>query len=60
MTDTVIDWVNIFGKYQPELLLFSDLKGQLIIDGDVNLTVLDGDGNYAPLKTENENDLNYQ
>ena len=43
--DTVIDWVNIFGKYQPELLLFSDLKGQLIIDGDVDLTVLDGDGN---------------
>ena len=43
--DTVIDWVNIFGKYQPELLLFSDLKGQLIIDGDVDLIVLDGDGN---------------
>ena len=43
--DTVIDWVNVLGKYQPELLLFTDLKGQLIIDVDVDLAVVDGDGN---------------
>ena len=45
ITDTVTEWVNILGKYQPELLLFTDIKGQIIIDGDVNLTVVDGDGN---------------
>ena len=38
MTDTVIDRVNLFGKYQPKLLLFTDHRGQLIVDSYVNLT----------------------
>ena len=55
MPDTVIDQVNILGKYQQELLLFTDIKGRLIRDGGVNLTGVDGGGdeNEAPLKIEN-------
>ena len=62
MPDTVINQVNLSGKYQQELLIFTDCKGQLIGDGDVKITGLygDGDENEAPLKIENENDLNYQ
>ena len=43
--DTVIDWVNLLGKYQPDLLVFTDIKGWLVVDGGVDLTVVDGDGN---------------
>ena len=37
-------------------------KGQLIGDGDGNLTVVDGDGdeNEAPINIENESHLDYQ
>ena len=31
----VIDQFNTLGKYQPELLLFTEHKGQIIGDGDV-------------------------
>ena len=62
MPDTVIDWVNLPGKYQQELLVYADLMGQSIGDCDVKITGVDGDGdeNEAPLKIENENDLDYQ
>ena len=51
MPDIVIDWVNLLGKYQQDLLVSTDRRGQLIGDGDVNLTVVyrDGDRNEAPL-----------
>ena len=38
MTDTVIDWVELIKKYQQELLVFTDIKGKLIGDGDVDIT----------------------
>ena len=62
MTDTVIDQVNLLGKYQQELLVFTDNKAQLIGYGDLNLTGLYGDGyeNEIPLKIENENNIDYQ
>ena len=41
--DTVIDRVNILGKYQQELSVFTDHRGQIIVDGDVDLTGVDGD-----------------
>ena len=54
MFDTVIDIVNLLGKYQQELLMFTDFSGRLIGYGDVNMKGLDGDGdgneNEAPLK----------
>ena len=39
----VIDRVNILGKYQQELSVFTDHRGQVIVDGDVDLTGVDGD-----------------
>ena len=62
MPDTGIDWVDQLGKYQQELLVFTDCKGRIIGDGYVDLTVLNrgGDEHEAPLKIENENNLNYQ
>ena len=51
MPDTVIDWVNLLEKYQQELLVFTDCRVQLIVDGDVDLTVVDGGGD------ENESSL---
>ena len=57
MPDIFIDWVNLLGKYQPEILVFSDRKFQLIGDGDVKITGVDGDENIAALlKNDNEND----
>ena len=53
MPDTVIDWVNILGKYQQELLVFTDCKGQIIGDGDVDIKRVDGDKNLVPLKIKN-------
>ena len=52
MPDTVIYRFNILGKYQHGILIFTDSKGQLIGDCDVELTGVDGDwdGNKAPLK----------
>ena len=44
MPDTVIGRVNILGKYQQELLVFTDSKGKLIGDGDVELTGVNEDG----------------
>ena len=38
MRDTVIDRVNILGKYQQEILVSTDCKVRLIGDGDVDLT----------------------
>ena len=54
--------VQYIRKNQQELLVFIDRKGQLIGYGDVDLTGLDGGGdkNEAPIKIENENDLDYQ
>ena len=62
MRDKSIDWVNILGKYQQEILVFTDCKGQPILDDDVKLTGVDGEGgeNEALLKIESENYLNYQ
>ena len=44
MPYTVIDLVNISEKYQQEILVFTDRKGRLVGDGDVDLTGEDGDG----------------
>ena len=62
MPDTVIDRVNILGKYQQELLIFTYHKGWLIGDGDLKITGVDGDAdeNEAQLKFENENYLDNQ
>ena len=40
--ETVIDRVNILGKYQKKILVFTDRKGRLIVDGDVEITGVDG------------------
>ena len=62
MTDTIIDQVDLLGKYQREILVFTDCKICIIGDGDTELTGLDGDGalNEPPLKIENKNDIDYQ
>ena len=44
MPFTVIDRVNISEKYQQEILVFTDRKGRLVGDGDVDLTGVDGYG----------------
>ena len=52
MLATVIDWANLLGKDQQELLLLTDRRGRLMGDGDVYLKSVDWDGdeNEAPLK----------
>ena len=57
MPDTIIYRVNILVKDQQELLVFTDHKGRLIGDRDMNLTVVDVEGdknetslNEAPVK----------
>ena len=45
MPETVIDQVNILGKYQQYHLEFTDRKSLIIGDGDVKLTGVDGDWN---------------
>ena len=52
--DTVIDRVNLLGKHQEEILVFTYCEGIIIGGGDVNLTGVDGygDENEAPLKIE--------
>ena len=62
MPGTFINQVDLLRKYQQELLVFTDSKGQIIGDGDVELAGVDKDGdeNKAPPKIENENDLDYQ
>ena len=58
----VIDWFNLFGKYQQDILVFTDRKSWIIGDGDVALIGVDGGGveSEAPPKIENENYLDYQ
>ena len=55
MPNTVIDWVNILGKYQQELLLCTDRKGRIIGDDNIKIIGVDGDRyeNESPLKIEN-------
>ena len=52
MPDTVIDQLNILGKHQQELLVFTYQKGGLIVDGDKDITGVDGDEdeNQVPIK----------
>ena len=52
MPDTVINKFNILGKYQQELLGFTDCTGRLIGYGDFEFTGADGEGgeNEVPLK----------
>ena len=45
MPDTVIDWVNLLGKYQPEILVSSYLRVRLVFNCGVYLTLVDGGGN---------------
>ena len=61
MPDTVIDLVYLLGKYQQQILVFTDDKVQLIGDGNAEITEVDVYGDYieAPSKSENENDLYY-
>ena len=42
--DTVIYRFNLLGNYLQELLVFTDYKGQIIGDGDIELTGADGYG----------------
>ena len=44
MPDIVNFRFNVLGKYQQNLLVFTDRKGRLIVDGDVDLTGVDGYG----------------
>ena len=44
MPDTVISQVNILGKDQPYMLIFTDCKGLLIGDSDVEITGVYGGG----------------
>ena len=44
MPYTIVDRVNILGKYQQELFLFTGCKGRLIVDGDVDITGVNGGG----------------
>ena len=44
MPYTVVDRLNILGKYQQELFLFTDCKGQIIVDCDVNIIRVNGGG----------------
>ena len=62
MPDTVIDWVDLIGKYLQYILLFTDCKGWLIGDGDVEISVVHGDGNEndALIKIVNEIYFDYQ
>ena len=62
MPDTFIDRVNILGKYQQYILIFTNHNGRLIGDGDVELIGVDGYGNEteSPLKNWNKNNLNDQ
>ena len=54
MLDTVIARVNLLGKHQQDLLIFTHRRGRLIGNGNVGLKGVDGDGdeNEAPLKIE--------
>ena len=49
--DTFIDQVKLLGKYQQEILVFTDWKYGLMGDGDVKITGVDGGGD------ENESSL---
>ena len=62
MPDTVIDWVDLIGKYLQYILLFTDCKGWLIGDGDVDISVVHGDGNEndALIKIVNKIYFDYQ
>ena len=60
MPDIVINRVNMLGKYQPDILVFTDCKGWIIVYGDVGITGVNGYENEVPLQIENENDLDYQ
>ena len=50
------------GKDRQEILVFTDHKGRIIKDSDVDLTWVDGygDENEAPLKVENKDDHGYK
>ena len=52
MPNTFIDWVDILGKFQQELSLFTDHKFLIIGENYVELTGVgeDGDENEASLK----------
>ena len=39
--DTVIDWVDLLGKEQQDLFVFTYRRGRIIRDGDVDLTGVD-------------------
>ena len=44
MPDTVIYRFNMLGKYQQEILVFTDYRVQIIGDGDVYIKGVDGNG----------------
>ena len=62
MPDTVIYWVNLIGKYQQELLVFTYCKDLIIVYDYVKFTGVDwgGDENEAPSKIDNGNYLDYK
>ena len=49
MPDVFIYRVKPIRKYQSELLLFTDRKGQIIRYGDFEINGVDGDENEAPI-----------
>ena len=54
MHGTVIYWVDLLGKYQQELLVFTDCKSRLIGDDGIYITVANCGGveKETPLKIE--------
>ena len=63
--DTVIDRVNLLGKEQPEIFIFTNIRDQLIRDDDVKITGVDGDEKEAPIlrigkKNNNIDNQEYQ
>ena len=63
--DIVIDRVNLLGKEQPEIFIFTNIRDQLIRDDDVKITGVDGDEKEAPIlrigkKNNNIDNQKYQ
>ena len=63
--DIVIDRVNLLGKEQPEIFIFTNIRDQLIRDDDVKITGVDGDEKEAPIlrigeKNNNIDNQEYQ
>ena len=59
MPYTVIYRFGILGRYKQQLLVFTDNKGKLVEDGDVERIGVDEDEDGSSLKIGNENYFDY-